>query len=547
MKFSDLQQEVSALVDKGESSSAPYLLCANNMDVFEDGTPSYVRTVRAAFLGSYTLQGLAEVYRARGIFHNILVQVYTAPYNQFSQEILASESGLHTFNPDLVYLLLDAPDLLSTTHLADLIAALLERTRAQIIIFNFVSGPRIDETAVVERNRQLAALCGENTRTHLFDFHSFLERIGKDAHWYTKYADLGDLRLSPAAFPALAESLLGYAVAHAGNTKKCAVLDLDNTLWQGIVGEDGPENIVPDRKLQTHLLSLFEKGIILALDSKNNEEDALPIFENCPDMVLRKNHIAAWRVNWESKEKNIAELAEELNLGTESFVFVDDDPFQRGAVRTAFPEIAVLSPEQIYDYAGFCSFAITDEDRRRGSMYAEERQRRELKGSLRTEEDFLKELDLHVVMNEVSDETMARVSQLTQKTNQFNLTTRRYGEDDIRRLLGKGWRVWTIGVTDRFGDYGTTGVVMIEPQSADEWRVDNFLLSCRVLGRKVEDRLVAHLIDAAGRAGVRTIHAEYRASSKNRQTESFWDRMAFTRIKEDNEHTLYRHELTVAT
>lgn len=544
MKFSDLQREVSALVDGGEASPAAYMACAKRMDALEDGAPPSIRTARAAFLGSYTLQGLADVYRARGIFHNVWIDAYTAPYNQFSQEILTLQSGLYAFNPELVYLLIDAPDLLNDAHIADLTAALLERTHAKIILFNFPSGPRIDAVAVAGHNRRLKELCGKNGRVHLFDFGSFLERIGKDDHWYTKYTDLGDLRLSPAAFPALAESLLGYAVAHTGSTKKCAVLDLDNTLWRGVVGEDGLEGILPDKKIQAHLLSLFEKGIILALNSKNNEEDAMPVFENHPDMILKQSHIAAWRMNWQSKEKNIAELAEELNLGTESFVFVDDDPFQREAVRTAFPEIAVLSPERLYDYAGFSAFAITDEDRRRGPMYAEERQRRELQKTLRTPEDFLKELDLRVAVNEVSDETMARVSQLTQKTNQFNLTTRRYSEEDIRRRLGEGWQVLTIGVMDRFGDYGTTGVVMVEPQGM-EWRVDNFLLSCRVLGREVEDHLVAHLIDTARVAGVRALTAEYRPSSKNRQTESFWDRMGFGRTGENNERILYRHECAV--
>ena len=172
-------------------------------------------------------------------------------------------------------------------------------------------------------------------------------------------------------------------------------------------------------------------------------------------------------------------------------------------------------------------------------MYVEERMRKELQDAVRMEEDFLKELDLHVTVSALTQEGIARASQLTQKTNQFNVTTRRYSEEDMVRLLGHGWKIWTVGVTDRFGNYGTVGVLMAEPHEA-EWRIDTFLLSCRVLGRHVEDRVIEYILDIALSERVTRITAEYRPSAKNQQTEYFWEGRGFTLTSEDKEHKMYQ-------
>ncbi len=543
MTFADLQKEITGLVAKNEASVAPYLSCAKSLGTIQGEVPSYVRTIRTAFVSSFTIQGLAEVCQAQGIFHNLLAETYMAPYNQFSQEILAFKSGLYAFRPDVVYCMIDAPDVMDDAHLQSLVSTLLERTDARIVIFNFTEGKKIDRAAAGALNEGLGSLSSNNARVIIFDFASFLDSIGRSEYWYTKYTDMGDLRLAPSAFPALAKRMLAFAVAASGNTKKCVVLDLDNTLWRGIVGEDGPMGIVPDKKIQEYLVDLFEKGIILAINSKNNSEDALEAIESNPAMALKKKNFAAWRINWDSKEKNMAELAEELNLGTDSFVFVDDDPFQRELITDAFPEIAVLPPERLVGYGGFHSFVLTQEDKRRGVMYVEERMRKELQKSLRTEEDFLKELALRVEVSDVSQETIARISQLTQKTNQFNVTTRRYSEQDIQTCLAHGWKIWAISVADRFGDYGVVGVIMVEPKR-NVWRVDNFLLSCRVLGRRVEDYLVEHLLKAARHEGVIKIEAMYISSAKNQQTKNFWDTMAFVLVSEDGKEKQYRYEFT---
>ena len=543
MKFQEIQQKITNLYADNDASVAAYLSCARAIDEMEDKMPLYVRPARAAFLSSFTIQGLADVCRAKAVFHNLSLHCFTAPYNQFTQSVLSAESDLYASNPQLIYLLIDAPDILDEKHLEDVVAMLTERTSAHMILFNFATSPATTKDRADVLNRHVEMLYKDNARITVFDIAGFLDRVGRDTCWYTKYAQMGDLRIAPNAFPALAEVLLSYAVGVAGNTKKCAVLDLDNTLWQGIVGEDGIDGIVPDVKLQNYLRERFEKGTILAINSKNNGDDALQVFERRSDMVLKKDHVAAWRINWESKEKNMHELAQELNLGTDSFVFIDDDPFQRELIGVAFPEIAVMPPERIFDYAGFFSFSVTEEDRRRGAMYTEERMRNELRHALRTEEDFLKELNLRVAIQDVLPATIARTSQLTQKTNQFNLTTRRYSEDDIKRLAAQGWHVWTVAVSDRFGDYGIVGVIMVEPKE-NQWRIDTFLLSCRVLGRRVEHEVVRHLVKIAKEQRIAAIVAEYIPTPKNGQTKNFWDGMAFAFQSEKDNAKQYRYEFT---
>lgn len=539
-KIGEIQTRVRLAHDDPETSLAELIQIAESVRVLEGNEfPPYFRTLKAAFLGSYTIQGLAEAVVARSIFHNVRLETYTAPYNQFTQEVLAAESNLYAFAPNLIFLLIDAREVVDFQHVASILDMLLERTKSHIIISNFLGGDTSQDL-----NGNLQKFEGKN-RVHIFDLARFLEEIGKEKYWYTKYMQLGDFRIAPAGFLPLSEELAKYIVARSGATKKCLVVDLDNTLWKGIVGEDGVDGVIPYKKLQMHILGLYERGIILAMNSKNNPEDVFEVFEKHKDMLLKKNHFVAWRINWESKDKNIAELAEELNLGTDSFVFADDDLFQREVVSGAFPEIAVLAPEALTQYAGFHAFLITEEDKRRGVMYAEERQRGELKKSLRTEEDFLRELAMQIDIRDVSEDNITRVSQLTQKTNQFNLTTRRYSEEEVRERIQKGWKICTVSVTDRFGDYGIVGVVMIESKN-NEWRIDNFLLSCRILGRRVEDRIVQDIKQKAKNMGMHLIRAEYIPTAKNRQTEKFFDEEGFL-LRNEFSHGMTRRDLLDTT
>lgn len=542
MTYREVQLKIGELVTKTDATVADYVALLGASAALESPVPSFVRRLKVAFLGSFTLQSLPEVTAARGVFHNLLLATYLAPYNQFSQEILEPASELYALQPQLIYLLVDYCDLLSPEHLDELVVTLKERTTAHIAVANFTAGPKVEAAEVASANGSLAKRWQNDSRVHVFDFDAFVSAVGREKSWYTKYAKLGDLRLSPQAFPELAERLLSLAVGAAGATKKCLVLDLDNTLWQGIVGEDGVDGIKPDIRLQTFIKQLYDRGIVLAINSKNNLDDALEVFAKRTDMVLKLEHFAAWRINWTQKASNMAELAEELNLGLDSFAYVDDEPMNLGLVRMSFPEVASLLPSQLYDYAGFRAFTLTDEDKRRGAMYAEERQRREVKVSARNPEEYLRQLKLRVNIFPADETQVARLSQLTQKTNQFNLTTRRYSEERLREIMATGWKVWGISAQDVFGDYGTIGVAIL----CDDGEVsvlDSFLLSCRVLGRGIEQVFLGHILSQARGQGFKELNAEFIPTPKNKPAAGFLKQSGFGLIGDNGGAESYRYDL----
>ena len=319
--------------------------------------PSYFRKIKSAFWVVLRCRVCQKFLELRECFIIYLVIIILPPYNQFSQQILDNTSDLYKFNPSLVYLILDKKDIVDLGHINDLISKLKSRSSIKkVILFNFVE-------EVSNWNNSLSNMFESDNFVSIFDFNNFLKEIGHKEYWNTKYAELGDLRLSPQAFPKLAEKILSYAVAESGGTKKCLMTDLDGTLWNGVVGEDGVDNISLDLDLQDIILQLYKNGIVLTINSKNNFQDAMDVFEKHPKTVLNKNHFATWRINWQDKYVNAQEMAKELNLGVDSFAFIDDDPFQRNMIREFLPEVAVFHPNRLKDYIGFSSLVITEEDK----------------------------------------------------------------------------------------------------------------------------------------------------------------------------------------
>lgn len=544
MTFVEIQRRISEFVEK-DATTADYLDIEKKLDKIEGKIPSYVRHIRLAFLSSFTLQGLPKVVRIRGVFHNLFVETYCAPYNRFAQEIIDGNSGLFSFRPDCVFLLVDGRDIFDegARILEDFLRTLKIRVKnidAKIVMANFIPSTALDYVKTKSLNDLLNTEFSNHRRFQIFDFVSFLDRIGKEKNWCTKYMELGDLRLAPSAFPAFAEELLGYAVAVGGNTRKCIVADLDNTLWSGIVGEDGPDRIVPDRAIQKQLHDFRNEGIVLAINSTNNKDDVNSAFSH-KDMLLGMEDFAASKINWERKDFNLEDLAEDLKLGTDSFVFIDDDPLQRNLIRGVFPEVAVLPPSLIYSFKGFRRWYATEEDKRRSIMYTEERKRNEFRRSFAKVEDYLRTLQLAIRVREADKSVISRVSQLTQKTNQFNLTTRRYSEENILCFINLGWRIWIMDMQDIFGDYGITGICMVEPHDS-YWRVDNFLLSCRVLGRGVEQAFLGKIIEEAKRAGVVRIVSEFIPTAQNKPCETFLCDMGFSLNKQGDSSNFYEFD-----
>ncbi|MES2459966.1 MAG: HAD-IIIC family phosphatase, partial [Armatimonadota bacterium] len=376
--------------------------------------------------------------------------------------------------------------------------------------------------------------------------------------WY-----LGSLPFSEGFLPTLAGEQVRFVRAITGLTRKCIVLDLDNTLWGGVLGEDGlarlklggtaaPGNAFLD--FQHALKALSQRGILLALCSKNNEPEVMSALAEHPDMVLRRGDFSAVRINWNSKAANIAEIARELNIGLDSLVFLDDNPAERALVRQELPD--VLTVEMPRDPAlytrtllaldVFEAVRMTEEDSRRAALYQEEQARRQFQSGMSAPEDsngidqnvssdinaYLTGLEMRVQIASATPFTLPRIAQLTNKTNQFNVTTRRYTETQMAAMVADSarWQVYSITVADRFGDSGLTGVAVIDKSADSLWEIDSFLLSCRVLGRGVEDALLCHLIKSAQQNGVRTLRGRFIRTAKNAPAADFYQKQRFSAV-----------------
>ncbi len=341
--------------------------------------------------------------------------------------------------------------------------------------------------------------------------------------------------------------------------KKCLVLDLDNTLWGGILGEDGIEGIkiggdYPGKAFlywQEALLVLSKSGVILTICSKNNEQDVLDAWEKNPFIILKKEHFASYRINWLDKASNIKELSEELNIGLDSFVFVDDNPTERELIKQMLPMVAVPDfPAQPYDLPVFFKklvedyfkvYTVTDEDKKKTEQYKANAARAQAAASFIDFGSFLKSLDIQITIEVANEFNIQRIAQMTQKTNQFNLTTKRYTDADVKGFLTKGWKIWCINVADKFGDNGITGCIMV-----DGSRIDTYLLSCRILGKGIEMAFIKKIFTMLRSYGIKTLLAQYIPTSKNAQVADFWSKCGFTCVAETDGMKDYKLDLATA-
>jgi FkbH-like protein/FkbM family methyltransferase len=335
----------------------------------------------------------------------------------------------------------------------------------------------------------------------------------------------GHIPYTPQCYAAIGSAVVRSLFNRKSSPFKVIVLDCDNTLWQGVCGEDGAAGVEltpPYRALQEFMVEQVKAGMLLCLCSKNSEQDVLEVFERRSDMPLKREHLVAWRINWRSKSENIKSLAHELDLGLESFVFIDDNPVDCADVSANCPAVLTLQlPRDGESLAAFLEHvwafdrrAATREDRSRTRMYREDLRRREHRAQSLSLKEFVQGLELRVELAEAEPGELERISQLTLRTNQFNLTTIRRSADEIRVTLERGARCLTARVADRFGDYGLVGVVLYESR-ADRYDVDSLLLSCRVLGRGVEHALVSQLGRRALDEGKRFVRFSYRPSERN--------------------------------
>lgn len=513
----------------------------------------------------------------------IQAHFYVSGYDQYRQELLNPASDLYRFRPEVILLLLDSQDVL-----ADLIQQPFDYTKHEcqvrieselsnirqyiqlvhthlpgaILFLNTLAAPPVTSLGLLEHNSAYSVrgmiarynmgvveLAQQVARTYIVD----CEALAAESGWWGWIDErmwvLGRMRLGRGALEALARRYKSAIRAAHGLAKKVLVLDADNTLWGGLIGTEGVEGIqlghegvgLTYRQFQAEILNLYKRGVVLALISKNDADDVNEVFSNHPAMLLKREHFAAFYVNWQDKATNLRQIAEQLNLGLDAFVFVDDSAFECAWVSTQLPEVLVLHlPPDPVEFVhalrnldAFATFTLTNEDLIRGQQYHQELQRKELQQTAHSIEEFYLSLAMRAVIRPLASAMLPRVAQLIQKTNQFNLTGHRYSAAEIRALAEQhNCKIYTLSLNDRFGDNGLVGVAILIWE-AEICRIDVLLLSCRVMGRTVETAFLAFLAERAQAYGARYLAGEFIPTAKNMPVRDFYQQQGFMPHNED--------------
>jgi FkbH-like protein len=541
-------------------------------------------TCRLAILRSYTVEPLIPLLRAAAFSSGIDISVQLSPFNAYVQELLNQNSLLYRFPPDVTILAVQtrdvAPELWesyaertakiskATAHRVisefnKWIQAFRSQSKSYLIVHNLelpaspshgildAQSEASQATTIQKINEGLRRIARAHSGVYIFDYDSLVARHGR-ARWHDERKWLmARLPVSAENLVHLAQEWMRFIHPLSGKICKALVTDLDNTLWGGVVGEDGLEGIqlgteypgAAYQSLQRVMLDLYHRGIILAICSKNNASDAMEVLEKHPGMLLRPQHFAALRINWNDKAENLREIATELNIGIDSLAFLDDNPVERERVRGAFPEVTVIEPgddpmrfaSKVRNTSAFERLALSEEDRERGRYYAEQRQRIELERHATSLEDFYQSLAQEVRIAEVDSGSRIRVAQLTQKTNQFNLTTQRYSEQQVGEFAADAnSRVYAVWVKDRFGDNGLVAVVITQDKGKI-CEIDTLLMSCRVIGRTVETAILSFLSDRARGRGVERLQGWFVPTKKNDLVKEFYPAHGFRVQKQEQD------------
>ena len=521
-------------------------------------------------LGSGTLDLLAPSIEASGLRHGLDVRVVTGQYGQPLQDALDPDSEFNVAKPDAVLLCLDhrtlpfpkpngsGTDALSAARTQfNTIVEALKGQGVKLIIVQTV--PLIPESLFGHYDRQtelslnrrlrrwndeLVERCAKDDALILMDADDLASRVGRQS-WYNPVQwQMAKLPFDQQRVPLYADHVARLLAAVRGKSRKCLVLDLDNTLWGGVIGDDGMEGILlgsgsPEGEafvaIQQMALALRERGVVLAVCSKNEEETAKEPFRAHSEMVLKLDDIAVFIANWQPKSDNIREIARRLNIGTDALVFLDDNPAERAQVRGALPEVAVPElpddparyPEAIWQAGYFETVAVSADDMKRADQYKANAAREALAAESTDLGSFLKSLDMKADVASFRDHDMVRVTQLINKTNQFNLTTRRYTQAEVAAMASDP-SVYTLQVRliDCFGDNGIICLVICR-EADSVWEIDTWLMSCRVLKRDVERMVLDQLVAAARERGISAIEGVYIETARNAMVAQHYPNLGF--------------------
>ncbi len=535
--------------------------------------------IRLAVLASSTVDHLLPAIRVAGLRRRLLIDVHSGAYGQYRQELLDPTASLQQFAPQAVLFSLSAREAIAGVPLtataaevddaiARFIAALRSFWRkgreignAAVLQQTFIDVteplfggydrivPGAPARVVARLNDQLCDAAARDA-VLLLDIARASERDGVDA-WFDVGRWLhGKLEIAPQAAPLYGDLVARILAAQRGLSKKCLVLDLDNTLWGGVIGDDGLDGIVLGEgsaageahlALQRYAKQLKERGVILAVCSKNDAKIAEAAFRDHPEMLLRRSDIAAFLANWDDKAHNLKAIAARLNIGVDSLVFVDDNPVERARVRQSLPMVAVPElPEDPAQYvrclaeAGyFEAVAFTAEDRDRAQQYAANAEREALLGSAESMDDFLRGLKMSVLFGPFTAVDHARVVQLINKTNQFNTTTRRYASGEVAHIMSlPEAATLQFRLLDRAGDNGLVSTMILRPTPDEEdvLEIESWVMSCRVFGRQLEYEAMNIAVDAARARGARALVAVYIPTAKNDVIKTLYPSLGFTEV-----------------
>lgn len=532
-----------------------------------------LKKIKIALLGDSATQLLGQAIRASGYHSGYNCEIWEADFNQIGRQVFDPASELYQFKPEIVIIFHSTHKLLckynklkeglqgalATDELAlieKLNASLASQLSAKIIYYNY---PEIDDYVfgnyanktpssflfqLRKLNYELMEFSVKHPEFYICDLSSIQNELGKSNFFQPSIYVNTEMVLSLTALPYVASRTINILDAFSGKLKKCVILDLDNTIWGGIIGDDGIENLQIGSlgigkafsEFQYWIKKLNKRGIIVAVCSKNTESIAKEPFESHPDMVLRLEDIAVFIANWDNKPDNIRQIKEVLNIGFDSMVFLDDNPFERNMVRQNIPEITV--PELPEDPADYLEYLYTlnlfetaswsGEDAERTKLYQIEARRTILQQEFTNEADFLKSLDMVAVIEPFNRFTIPRVAQLSQRSNQFNLRTIRYTENDIEKLmLLSNYETFSFSLSDKFGDSGLVCATILKRESPADVFIDTWFMSCRVLKRGLENLVLNTLVSHAKERGYEFLHGEYIPTPKNALVKDHYLKLGF--------------------
>lgn len=566
------QSDIRLLLEQEPGTGATQF-AANQID--KVGPLDGLSTSRIAALCSFTLDPVEPHLKVQEFLRGRKLELLTVPYQQWYAELVKPDR-LDKFHPNMVLLLLhleDVAPMLAHRHLdrkdeiqseadrlvgamSEAIGAYRERSQTPIVVNTFIAARRgveryFDRRVRPSRQESIDRLNGrlvEITETHrnvfIFDYAQTVTDFGR-LNWFDPVRDhLTRSAISATALPYLAEELSRFCTALQGPRQKVLAVDADNTIWGGVVGEDGAGGIATGgdypgnafAQFQCFLANLRASGVSLAMVSKNNLADVEKAFSVHKDMPLRLEDFAAVRINWDDKPKNLCEIAEEIGIGIDAISFVDDSPFERDLVRAQVPQVTVVDlegpPSLFADIValegGFNAASLTNEDSRRADHYSAERIRRREQSKATDTATFLNALGLTLTLYSPQPFELDRVVQLFGKTNQFNLTTKRYTAADVGTMLDDPRTELRVAkLADRYGDYGLVGITVTNHVEDNTCEIDSLLLSCRVLGRNVEDALLAEVEGRARRAGREKLIGYYLPTAKNEIAADLYPRFGF--------------------